>query len=47
MPSSKQKYDIAFAGNRTRDICLEGRYFTTKLRMLLHSSGVIVGAVGV
>jgi hypothetical protein len=29
----QQKYFLdAFAGNQTRDICLEGRYFTTKLQ---------------
>ena len=31
------KKDFAFAGNRTRDIRLEGGYFTTKLRMLFTS----------
>jgi predicted DNA-binding antitoxin AbrB/MazE fold protein len=25
----------ALSGNRTQDICLEGRYFTTKLIMLM------------
>ena len=29
-----QTKKIASSGNRTRDICLEGRYFTTKLMML-------------
>jgi hypothetical protein len=41
------KNNHAFAGNRTRDICLEGRYFTTKLRMLFHSVGIAVRNVAI
>ena len=36
--NKKKREKSASSGNRTRDICLEGRYFTTKLMMLSKTS---------